>query len=120
MQVSHTLLDIGLLVGALLSILNGVELVVRPHQRKQIQEFFENMTLWLDYVTVPDLKNRLTDPGVYILLSVTVSVSWLLFIGVFGVAFQLSNRYVNGAIFTCLRSAENLSDEVKAKIPEIE
>ncbi|MEM9153035.1 MAG: hypothetical protein AAGB19_21640 [Cyanobacteria bacterium P01_F01_bin.3] len=47
-------LDSLLIISIILSLLAGVEFLLRPHQKQQIQDFFENLTLQVDEIKVPD------------------------------------------------------------------
>jgi len=39
------ILDVVLVAGVLISLLSGVDLFIRPHQRDQVQSFLEEVTL---------------------------------------------------------------------------
>lgn len=41
--------DILLVIGILVNLIKGADLVLRPHQQKWLQKKFESLALWLDY-----------------------------------------------------------------------
>ena len=64
----RTILDLGIAIGLCLVLLKGADFFVRPHQRQQIQSFFEDLALWLDDVDIKSLPARLTEPPIQALL----------------------------------------------------
>lgn len=42
-------LDILLVIGIILNLIKGADLILRPHQQKRLQQTFESLALWLDY-----------------------------------------------------------------------
>lgn len=112
MQISVTLIDIGLLIGSFLLLLNGVDFALRPHQRKQVQDFFEEITLWLDYVDVQNLKGRLIEPGVQFLLVITSWTSYAITLFFVSLTLVAAHFYM----FACLESESGFPQHIKAQI----
>ncbi|MGH9948806.1 MAG: hypothetical protein ACRD6X_16655 [Pyrinomonadaceae bacterium] len=42
--------EILLIIGVLINLIKGAELILRPHQEKWLQDRFETLVLWLEYV----------------------------------------------------------------------
>jgi hypothetical protein len=74
------IIDVGILIGIMLSVLNGFDFIVRPHQKKIIQDFLEDTTLWLDYLYTPDLSRSLDQRGVQLLIVLCGWTVWTTFV----------------------------------------
>ena len=44
--------EILLIVGILVNLIKGADLILRPHQQKLVQDRIETLALWLDYKSV--------------------------------------------------------------------
>ena len=76
------MLDALILVGVAITLLKGVDFVIRPHQRKAIQEFLEDMTLRIDTFNFRDISGKFGTPEAYFAslfshTSSSYSLSWL-------------------------------------------
>jgi hypothetical protein len=76
------LIDIGIAIGISLSLLKGVDFLIRPSQREQIQRFFEELTLWIDDLSVKTISVRLKEPGIQAFIMVCAFLSWVVFVSI--------------------------------------
>jgi hypothetical protein len=96
--------DMGLLVGAVLSLLTGVASIMRPQQRKQIQDFFVGME------TAAAIRSLM--PGVHTLLLIVSWLPWALFACLM-IVFELEVALPDYAL---LQADESVPDYVKADV----
>jgi hypothetical protein len=60
--VLETGLNIAIMLGIALTLLKGADLLLRPHQRRAIQIFLEDVTLRLDQIDFKEIAHRMTTP----------------------------------------------------------
>jgi hypothetical protein len=79
------LLDAVVIVGLLVNIVKASDLILRPHQQKQLQQSFESLVLWLEDCKPIIAVEQLLTPraqdalltGSYIFVVIWASISWI-------------------------------------------
>ena len=77
------------MISVLISLLSGVDLILRPHQREQIQTFLEDLTVRSDDLKPSDLVPRVQEQGVQAVL-VMLTYFELALVAVLATIFQAS------------------------------
>jgi hypothetical protein len=57
--------EILLVIGILVNLIKGADLILRPHQQKWLQNKFESLALWLDYAKPPKWYTSLVHKKIY-------------------------------------------------------
>lgn len=76
----NKLINFGIVIGVFLILLQLAHFLIRPHQAAAIRSFLEDLTLWLDDIEVSNISDRLSEPGIHILLFLTGYSGYLLYI----------------------------------------
>ena len=85
-----TFLDISILAGICLLFLKGIDLVLREHHRKQIQSFFETLTLESEYYDPDQILEKLRTPGAQ---AFVVSLSYFVFSFIVAIVFLVTGPF---------------------------
>ena len=74
------MLDALILLGVAITLLKGVDFVIRPHQRKAIQEFLEDMTLRIDTFNFRDISGKFGTPEALFCFTVLAYFEFILIV----------------------------------------
>jgi hypothetical protein len=61
------------IIGTLANLLKGADLLLRPHQKKKIQERAETLTLWAEETKPVEWYAKLTSPKAQFVLLTTIA-----------------------------------------------